>query len=175
VQIGIGKENHTYSAHNVVYFSIYLIIDDIVQSRIGIVEFPSNKLIDSLDEDGDIILDKGKISYFITKEYLYKLMDGNKNNGTKNDIKPDTEITRITEDGNTRVTEDSNVRITFELTNSAISSITSQPTFILFSSTAYIKEQGVWKVFDPYAKYEGSWVEPEKVYYKEGTSWRRVH
>ena len=95
VQIGIGKENHTYSAHNVVYFSIYLIIDDIVQSRIGIVEFPSNKLIDSLDEDGDIILDKGKISYFITKEYLYKLMDGNKNNDTKNDIKPDTEIARI--------------------------------------------------------------------------------
>ena len=87
----------------------------------------------------------------------------------------EAEITRITEDGNTRVTEDSNVRITFELTNSAVSSITSQPTFILFSSTAYIKEQGVWKVFDPYAKYEGSWVEPEKVYYKEGTSWRRAH
>jgi hypothetical protein len=87
----------------------------------------------------------------------------------------DTEITRITEDGNTRVTEDSNVRITFELTNSGVSSITPQPTFILFSSTAYIKENGVWKIFDPYAKYEGSWVEPEKVYYKEGTSWRRAH
>lgn len=40
IQIGIGKEKHTYSAHNVVYFSIYLMVNDEVKSRIGVVEFP---------------------------------------------------------------------------------------------------------------------------------------
>jgi hypothetical protein len=71
IQIGIGKEKHTYSAHNVVYFSIYLMVNDEVKSRIGVVEFPSNKLIDSLDDDGDIMLEKGKVLYFITNDYLH--------------------------------------------------------------------------------------------------------
>jgi len=80
IQIGIGKEKHTYSAHNVVYFSIYLMVNDEVKSRIGVVEFPSNKLIDSLDDDGDIMLEKGNILYFITKDYLHKLIAETKKN-----------------------------------------------------------------------------------------------
>jgi hypothetical protein len=80
IQIGIGKEKHTYSAHNVVYFSIYLMVNDEVKSRIGVVEFPSNKLIDSLDDDGDIMLEKGKVLYFITNDYLHKLIAETKKN-----------------------------------------------------------------------------------------------
>lgn len=92
IQIGIGKEKHTYSAHNVVYFSIYLMINDEVKSRIGIVEFPSNTIISSLDEDGDIMLEKGKIQYFISKDYLYKLMDEHKTTqASKSDVDKDIE------------------------------------------------------------------------------------
>ena len=92
IQIGIGKEKHTYSAHNVVYFSIYLMINDEVKSRIGIVEFPSNTIISSLDEDGDIMLEKGKIQYFISKDYLYKLMDEHKTTpASKSDVDEDIE------------------------------------------------------------------------------------
>ncbi len=93
IQIGIGKEKHTYSAHNVVYFSIYLMINDEVKSRIGIVEFPSNTIISSLDEDGDIMLEKGKIQYFISKDYLYKLMDEDKTTqASKSDVDKDMKI-----------------------------------------------------------------------------------
>ena len=75
IEIGIGKEKYTYSAHNIVYYSIYLIIDDEIKSRIGIVEFDSNKVIDNIDEDGDLKLENGKMLFFITKEYLYKIFD----------------------------------------------------------------------------------------------------
>lgn len=91
VQIAIGKEKHTYSAHNVVYFSIYLMIDDVVQARIGVVEFPSNKLISSLDEDGDIIIGNGQSIYFITKDYLHKLIDGQKRNNADKNNEPETD------------------------------------------------------------------------------------
>jgi predicted NAD-dependent protein-ADP-ribosyltransferase YbiA (DUF1768 family) len=89
IQIGIGKEKHTYSAHNVVYFSIYLMINDEVKSRIGVVEFPSNKLIESLDEDGDIMLEKGKVLYFITKDYLHKMIAETKKNSPAEPEQPD--------------------------------------------------------------------------------------
>lgn len=75
IEIGVGKEKYTYSAHNVVYYSIYLIIDDEIKSRIGVVEFDSNKVIENVDEDGDLKLENGKMLFFITKEYLYKIFD----------------------------------------------------------------------------------------------------
>jgi len=75
IEIGVGKEKYTYSAHNVVYYSIYLIIDDEIKSRIGVVEFDSNKVIENVDEDGDLKLENGNMLFFITKEYLYKIFD----------------------------------------------------------------------------------------------------
>jgi hypothetical protein len=75
IEIGVGKEKYTYSTHNVVYYSIYLIVDDEIKSRIGVVEFDSNKVIENIDEDGDLKLENGKMLFFITKEYLYKIFD----------------------------------------------------------------------------------------------------
>lgn len=75
IEIGVGKEKYTYSAHNVVYYSIYLIIDDEIKSRIGVVEFDSNKVIENVDEDGDLKLENGNMLFFIKKEYLYKIFD----------------------------------------------------------------------------------------------------
>ena len=75
IEIGVGKEKYTYSSHNVVYYSIYLIVDDEIKSRIGVVEFDSNKVIENVDEDGDLKLENGKVLFFITKDYLYKIFD----------------------------------------------------------------------------------------------------
>jgi len=89
IQIGVGKEKYTYSAHNVVYYSVYLILNDEIKSRIGVIEFDSNKVIDSLDDDGDLKLDKGNMIFFITSEYLHKLLDeANKTNDTKTTEEP---------------------------------------------------------------------------------------
>lgn len=70
IQIGIGKEKYTYSAHDVVYYSIYLIIQDEIKSRIGVVEYDSHNVIDNLDEDGDLKLENGNIIYFVGEDYL---------------------------------------------------------------------------------------------------------
>jgi len=74
IEIALGKEKHTYSAHNVIYFSVYLIIDNILKDKIGIVEIESNRFIDSLDEDGDFILDNGNLIFFVDDDYIAGMM-----------------------------------------------------------------------------------------------------
>ena len=69
IEIAIGREKHTYSAHKVVYFSVYLIINNIIKDKIGIVEIDSDRFIDSLDEDGDFIIDNGNIIFFVDDKY----------------------------------------------------------------------------------------------------------
>lgn len=74
IEIALGKEKHTYSSHNVIYFSVYLIIDNKIKDRIGIVEIESNRFIDSLDEDGDFILDNGNLIFFVDNDYIIGMM-----------------------------------------------------------------------------------------------------
>ena len=74
IEIALGKEKHTYSAYNVIYFSVYLIIDNKIKDRIGIVEIESNRFIDSLDEDGDFILDNGNLIFFVDNDYIIGMM-----------------------------------------------------------------------------------------------------
>ena len=73
IEIALGKEKHTYANHNIVYFSVYLILDNILKSRIGIVEIENNRLIDSIDEDGDFIIENGNLLIFVNEDYLHKL------------------------------------------------------------------------------------------------------
>jgi len=77
IEIALGREQHTYSRYNIVYFSIYLIINDEPKSKIAVFEIDSNQLIQSIDNDGDIDLLKGNIIPFITKEYLQQLINKN--------------------------------------------------------------------------------------------------
>lgn len=74
IEIALGKEKHTYSTHNIIYFSVYLIIDNKIKDRIGIVEIESNRFIDSLDEDGDFILDNGNLLFFVDDDYIIGMM-----------------------------------------------------------------------------------------------------
>ena len=53
IEIGLGKQKHTYSKRNIVYFPIYLIVNGELVSRIGIYEIEDKKMIDILDDDGD--------------------------------------------------------------------------------------------------------------------------
>ena len=74
IEIALGKEKHTYSAHNIIYFSVYLIVENMIKDRIGIVEIDSNRFIDSLDEDGDFILDNGNLIFFVDDDYIIGMM-----------------------------------------------------------------------------------------------------
>jgi predicted NAD-dependent protein-ADP-ribosyltransferase YbiA (DUF1768 family) len=75
IEIALGKQNYSFSSHNIIYFPIYLIIADLPLVKIGIFEIDSEQLINILDEDGDVDLNKGNVLFFnfMSKEYLLTL------------------------------------------------------------------------------------------------------
>jgi len=77
IEIVLGKVRYTYSKYNVLYYPIYLVFGDEIDSKIGIFEIASNKAIDAIDEDGDVDLKKGHIIPFISEEYLKKTIAEN--------------------------------------------------------------------------------------------------
>lgn len=54
VIIALGSENYSFINNNILYFPVYLVINDVVTAQIGIYEINSNKHSSILDEDGDI-------------------------------------------------------------------------------------------------------------------------
>ena len=97
IEVAIGKEKYTYSEKNVMSYPIYLIINSKIKERIGIFEIESNNLINSLDEDGDIDLDKGNVLFFsyITYKYIENI---------RKEMKLDNEV--VTEDISGEVVEE---------------------------------------------------------------------
>ena len=83
IEIGLGKQKHTYSRYGIVYFPVYLIVNNELIAKIGIFEIKDSELIHTLDEDGDVKLDKKKILFFISKEYLSNIL---KDKGTAEDV-----------------------------------------------------------------------------------------
>jgi predicted NAD-dependent protein-ADP-ribosyltransferase YbiA (DUF1768 family) len=77
IEIVLGKVRYTYSKYNVLYYPIYLVFGDEIDSKIGIFEISSNKAIEAIDEDGDVDLKKGHIISFISEEYLKKTIADN--------------------------------------------------------------------------------------------------
>lgn len=79
IEIALGKQNYSYSAHNIIYYPIYLIIADSPVDKIGIFEIDSEQLINILDEDGDVDLNKGNVLFFsfISKDYISHLLKEN--------------------------------------------------------------------------------------------------
>ena len=56
--IALGQAKYSFIDKNIIYFPIYLIIDDNVTAQLGVYELFSNDLINVTDEDGDIDLTK---------------------------------------------------------------------------------------------------------------------
>jgi hypothetical protein len=86
VQIALGKESYAFSKYDVVFYSIYLIIESEPKSRIGVFEVDSNQVINIIDEDGDIELSKFKdnILIFISEEYLRRILKEAENSNNEN-------------------------------------------------------------------------------------------
>lgn len=85
-------------------------------------------------------------------------------------------IIRLSEYGDTRVTEDGNVRVADNASPNAVyGDIVANGQVFPFRAIAYIKEDGVWKEFDPYVKWGGDWTLPDKVYKNISNRWKRVY
>ena len=102
IEIVLGKEKHTYSNHDITHFSIYLVVDDVPVSRIGIFEIDSNKFLNSIDEDGSIDLDKGELLFFIDAKELSKYIDDE----NKKEVNIEEVEEKNIEDNNYTLTED---------------------------------------------------------------------
>jgi predicted NAD-dependent protein-ADP-ribosyltransferase YbiA (DUF1768 family) len=72
IEIVLGKIRYTYSKYDVVFYPIYLVFDDEIDSKIGVFEIEANKAIEAVDADGDIDLRKGNIITFVSEAYLKK-------------------------------------------------------------------------------------------------------
>jgi hypothetical protein len=76
IVIVIGKEKHTFSGKDIIYYPIYLVgVDDKIKSQLGIFEMRPQKLFQVMDADGDLDLEKiGQplLYSFVTRKYLDK-------------------------------------------------------------------------------------------------------
>jgi predicted NAD-dependent protein-ADP-ribosyltransferase YbiA (DUF1768 family) len=77
IEILLGKQNNVYlDKHGIIYFSVYLVINDLPRKRIGIFEIEANKLIESIDdEDGSMDLSIGELLYFVHENELYEYFE----------------------------------------------------------------------------------------------------
>ena len=85
ITIALGNPKYKYVKQNVIYYPIYLIKNDKVDTQIGIYEIISDQLPSLLDEDGDLDIDSLEplLFSFVNKGLLYTEKDG--------DIPPDDE------------------------------------------------------------------------------------
>ena len=86
VELAIGKEKYTYSKYDIVYYSLYLVINEEPIARVAIFEVESNRLINILDEDGDVDLTKGNILPLVSEQYLQKIIAKMNSKPEKNEL-----------------------------------------------------------------------------------------
>jgi hypothetical protein len=54
IVVAFGKPNHCHSSKGVIHYPMYHVIDNTTNGKIGVLEFPLDKMASIMDEDGDI-------------------------------------------------------------------------------------------------------------------------
>ena len=70
IEIVLGKQKHTFSRYGIVYFPVYLVVNDKMVEKIGIFELKDSELINIIDDDGDVKLKKSGLIFYISKDSL---------------------------------------------------------------------------------------------------------
>jgi predicted NAD-dependent protein-ADP-ribosyltransferase YbiA (DUF1768 family) len=74
--IALGKQKYTYMSKNVVYYPIYVVVDNKIKSQIGVFEISNERTLHVLDEDGDIDLTKFSeplLYSFVNPNFIVKI------------------------------------------------------------------------------------------------------
>jgi predicted NAD-dependent protein-ADP-ribosyltransferase YbiA (DUF1768 family) len=77
ITIALGKQKYTFSSKNVLYYPIYLVVNQKIKAQIGVYEISSNRSLNVLDEDGDIDLTKfGEplLYSFVNSKFIEKIL-----------------------------------------------------------------------------------------------------
>jgi predicted NAD-dependent protein-ADP-ribosyltransferase YbiA (DUF1768 family) len=98
LEIALGKEIYTKQDKGIIYYSIYLLLGDIVACKIGVFEVESDKFNDILDKDNDIDLKKGNMLYFKNENYVRELIKEYSENSKDISAKPKEEPVKESED-----------------------------------------------------------------------------
>ena len=88
IEFALGKEKHTFSNKGIVYFHIYLLVNDSPVANIGIFEVEQSRLISIIDEEGYIDLNKGNllIFKFVNEEFIKNEMKETKQEKSDKEI-----------------------------------------------------------------------------------------
>ena len=70
IEIVLGKQKHTFSRYGIVFFPVYLVVNDKMVEKIGIFEVKDSELINIIDDDGDVKLKKSGLIFYISKDSL---------------------------------------------------------------------------------------------------------
>ena len=110
--IALGQAKYSFIDKNVIYFPIYLIIDNNVTAQLGVYELFSNDLINVTDEDGDIDLTKlnQPLLYVFAEKIINMSIDEIKTNkvlSESKDMDADADATPDSESESKMTTPDS--------------------------------------------------------------------
>ena len=75
IEIVLGKQNTTYSKYDIVFYPVYLVVNDELKSKIGVLEGNINEVIGWMEEDGDITIHPENMLIYASKEYLNKVLN----------------------------------------------------------------------------------------------------
>lgn len=73
IEIALGKIKYTNSQHGVLFCSIYLIVNDLPVSKIGVFEISENDILSDINDDG-LELEKGNILIFASQKYINRII-----------------------------------------------------------------------------------------------------
>ena len=74
IEIALGKPKYEYSSKHVVYFPIYLLINEEPVSKIGVYEILDSEMIHSMDEDEDLNINDKNVIFYIKENQFYKTL-----------------------------------------------------------------------------------------------------
>ena len=74
IEIALGKIKYTFSSKGVLFCSIYLVINDTPNSRIGVFEIRESEILNSIVDD-DLELEKGNIIMFASSRYINRMLE----------------------------------------------------------------------------------------------------
>jgi hypothetical protein len=74
IEIVLGKQNTTFSKYNIVYYPVYLVVNDKLQSRIGVLEGNINTVLEWMEEDGDITIPPENMIVYASKDYITNVL-----------------------------------------------------------------------------------------------------
>ena len=89
IMISIGKEKYKYIDADIIYFPVYLIVNDSVEDQIGVFEVQSDVYPTVLDDEGDVDLEKlnDPLFYsFVNDEYLESFSKISPENNDQDDL-----------------------------------------------------------------------------------------